>query len=256
VLIHPAELADARGLARGALIQRGPRALLDPRGCLRGGDHPACSACPRPAAAAGGSSQSPRPAEPAGRAQREPALVHRVRALLRGRDERAVGPSRGDAVRELQQVRLHGHQAVCVWTSTWHCSRHLHRTDASRRLICGSTALPAPRSRRRYSHRMRWRRVGVRQGRLCPASRRVRLLRPSGVHGRSRASSPPLRGRARSLRRSPTRRGSARGGSRHGGASRSTRACGWPAIGRSGRGAGLGWRRRTVFTLRHGDSVP
>src|SRR6266550_2081716 len=84
----------------------------------------------------------------------------------------------------------------------------------------------------------------VRQGCVRSASRRVRLLRPAGVHGRPGAAVPPET--VVTAARAVT-----------GGGPKASRA--W----RMARDRShlvvevdLGFRRKAVFTLRHGETVP
>ena len=103
-----------------------------------GGDHPACSACLEACGSCGRlvcnrHAQQSRPDAPKGSRRLCTACVR----YCEGGTNEPVGVDEVTRCASCSKSVCTAHQAVCVVDGHVHCSRHLHRTDASRRLVCG-----------------------------------------------------------------------------------------------------------------------
>jgi hypothetical protein len=102
------------------------------------GDHPACSACLEACGSCGRlvcnrHVQQSRPDAPKGSRRLCTACVR----YCEGGTNEPVGVDEVTQCASCSKSVCTAHQAVCVVDGHVHCSRHLHRTDASRRLVCG-----------------------------------------------------------------------------------------------------------------------
>jgi len=102
------------------------------------GDHPACSACLEACGSCGRlvcnrHAQQSRPDAPKGSRRLCTACVR----YCEGGTNEPVGVDEVTQCASCSKSVCTAHQAVCVVDGHVHCSRHLHRTDASRRLVCG-----------------------------------------------------------------------------------------------------------------------
>jgi len=102
------------------------------------GDHPACSACLEACGSCGRvvcnrHTQQSRPDAPKGSRRLCTACVR----YCEGGTNEPVGVDEVTQCASCSKSACTAHQAVCVVDGQVHCSRHLHRTDASRRLVCG-----------------------------------------------------------------------------------------------------------------------
>jgi hypothetical protein len=102
------------------------------------GDHPACSACLEACGSCGRlvcnrHAQQSRPDAPKGSRRLCSACVR----YCEGGTNEPVGVDEVTECASCSKSVCTAHQAVCVVDGQVHCSRHLHRTDASRRLVCG-----------------------------------------------------------------------------------------------------------------------
>jgi hypothetical protein len=102
------------------------------------GDHPACSACLEACGSCGRvvcnrHTQQSRPDAPKGSRRLCTACVR----YCEGGTNEPVGVDEVTQCASCSKSVCTAHQAVCVVDGHVHCSRHLHRTDASRRLVCG-----------------------------------------------------------------------------------------------------------------------
>jgi hypothetical protein len=102
------------------------------------GDHPACSACLEACGSCGRvvcnrHAQQSRPDAPKGSRRLCTACVR----YCEGGTNEPVGVDEVTQCASCSKSVCTAHQATCVVDGHVHCSRHLHRTDASRRLVCG-----------------------------------------------------------------------------------------------------------------------
>jgi hypothetical protein len=102
------------------------------------GDHPACSACLEACGSCGRlvcnrHAQQSVPAAPKGSRRLCTACVR----YCEGGTNEPVGVDEVTQCASCSKSVCTAHQAVCVVDGQVHCSRHLHRTDASRRVVCG-----------------------------------------------------------------------------------------------------------------------
>ena len=102
------------------------------------GDHPACSACLEACGSCGRvvcnrHAQQSRPDAPRGSRRLCTACVR----YCEGGSNEPVGVDEVTECASCSKSVCTAHQAVCVVDGHVHCSRHLHRTDGSRRLVCG-----------------------------------------------------------------------------------------------------------------------
>ena len=102
------------------------------------GDHPACSACLEACGSCGRvvcnrHAQQSVPDAPKGSRRLCTACVR----YCEGGTNEPVGVDEVTQCASCSKSVCTAHQAVCVVDGHVHCSRHLHRTDASRRLVCG-----------------------------------------------------------------------------------------------------------------------
>lgn len=102
------------------------------------GDHPACSACLEACGSCGRlvcnrHAQQSRADAPKGSRRLCTACVR----YCEGGTNEPVGVDEVTQCASCSKSVCTAHQAVCVVDGHVHCSRHLHRTDASRRLVCG-----------------------------------------------------------------------------------------------------------------------
>src|SRR5213594_4303357 len=102
------------------------------------GNHPACSACLEACGSCGRvvcnrHAQRSAPAAPKGSRRLCAACVR----YCEGGTNEPVGVDEVTQCASCSKSVCTAHQAVCVVDGQVHCSRHLHRTDASRRLVCG-----------------------------------------------------------------------------------------------------------------------
>jgi len=102
------------------------------------GDHPACSACLEACGSCGRvvcnrHAQQSMPHAPKGSRRLCTACVR----YCEGGTNEPVGVDEVTQCASCSKSVCTAHQAVCVVDGHVHCSRHLHRTDASRRLVCG-----------------------------------------------------------------------------------------------------------------------
>ncbi len=102
------------------------------------GDHPACSACLEACGSCGRvvcnrHAQQSVPHAPKGSRRLCTACVR----YCEGGTNEPVGVDEVTQCASCSKSVCTAHQAVCVVDGHVHCSRHLHRTDASRRLVCG-----------------------------------------------------------------------------------------------------------------------
>ena len=102
------------------------------------GDHPACSACLEACGSCGRlvcnrHAQQSRPDAPKGSRRLCTACVR----YCEGGTNEPVGVDEVTQCASCSKSVCTAHQAVCVVDGHVHCSRHLHRTDATRRLVCG-----------------------------------------------------------------------------------------------------------------------
>ena len=228
------------------------------------GDHPACSACLEACGSCGRvvcnrHTQQSRPDAPKGSRRLCAACVR----YCEGGTNEPVGVDEVTQCASCGKSVCAAHQAVCVVDGLVHCSRHLHRTDASRRLVCGDHRVSCAEEPAAIfasdevegcpvcgkdvcaQHRAACAYCG-RQ--VCTADLAQQSRRCATCAQLVAVIDPPeeVVTAARAL---------AGGGG--GGASKVSRA--W-RIARDRTHVvvelDLGWRRRTVFTLRHGDSVP
>jgi hypothetical protein len=103
-----------------------------------GGDHAACSACLESCGSCGRvvcnrHAQQSVPDAPKGSRRLCTACVR----YCEGGTNEPVGVDEVTECASCSKSVCTAHQAVCVVDGHVHCSRHLHRTDASRRLVCG-----------------------------------------------------------------------------------------------------------------------
>ncbi|PYP98113.1 MAG: hypothetical protein DMD38_01600 [Gemmatimonadetes bacterium] len=102
-------------------------------------DHPACSACLEACGSCGRlvcnrHAQQSRPDAPKGSRRLCTTCVR----YCEGGTNEPVGVDEVTQCASCSKSVCTAHQAVCVVDGHVHCSRHLHRTDASRRLVCGA----------------------------------------------------------------------------------------------------------------------
>jgi len=102
------------------------------------GDHPACSACLEACGSCGRvvcnrHAQQSRADAPKGSRRLCTACVR----YCEGGTNEPVGVDEVTQCASCSKSVCTVHQAACVVDGQVHCSRHLHRTDASRRLVCG-----------------------------------------------------------------------------------------------------------------------
>ena len=225
------------------------------------GDHPACSACLETCGSCGRvvcnrHAQQSRSDAPKGSRRLCTACVR----YCEGGTNEPVGVDEVTQCASCNKSVCTAHQAVCVVDGQVHCSRHLHRTDASRRLVCGDhrascgeepaaifasdevAGCPVCGNDACVQHRAACAYCG-RQ--VCTADVDQQSRRCATCAQLSTVAEPP--------QEVVTAARAVTGG---GGASKASRA--W-RIARDRTHVvvelDLGWRRRTVFTLRHGDSV-
>ena len=224
------------------------------------GDHPACSACLEACGSCGRlvcnrHAQQSRPDAPKGSRRLCTACVR----YCEGGTNEPVGVDEVTQCASCSKSVCTAHQAVCVVDGHVHCSRHLHRTDASRRLVCGEhraacaeepaavfasdevEACPVCGKGACAQHRAACAYCG-RQ--VCTADLAQPSRRCATCAQLVAVADPPEE--VVTAARAVTGR-----------APKASRA--W----RIARDRShfvveldLGWRRRTVFTLRHGDTVP
>jgi hypothetical protein len=224
------------------------------------GDHPACSACLEACGSCGRRvcnrhAEQSRPDAPKGSRRLCATCVR----YCEGGTNEPVGVDEVTQCASCSKSVCTAHQAVCVVDGQVHCSRHLRGTDASRRLVCERhraacaeepdavfasdevAACPVCGQDACARHRAACAHCG-RQ--VCTAD----LTQPS----RRCATCAQLAATAEPPAEVVTAARAAMGGT-----SKGSRA--W----RIARDRShfvveldLGWRRRTVFTLRHGDTVP
>jgi len=224
------------------------------------GDHPVCSACLESCGSCGRvvcnrHAQQSVPDAPKGSRRLCTACVR----YCEGGTNEPVGVDEVTDCASCSKSVCTAHQAVCVVDGHVHCSRHLHRTDASRRLVCGEhRASCAEESAAIFAsdevagcpvcgkdvcaqHRAACAYCG-RQ--VCTADLTQQSRRCATCAQLVAVADPPEE--VVTAARAVT-----------GGGPKASRA--W----RLARDRthlvvelDLGWRRRTVFTLRHGDSVP
>ncbi len=224
------------------------------------GDHSACSACLDACGSCGRvvcnrHAQQSRPDAPKGSRRLCTACVR----YCEGGTNEPVGVDEVTQCASCGKSVCTAHQAVCVVDGHVHCSRHLHRTDASRRLVCARhraacaeepgaifaadevAACPVCGKGACAQHRAACAHCG-RQ--VCTADLQQQSHRCATCAQLATIADPPEEVVAAALAAT-------------GGASRSRRA--W-RVARDRTHVvvelDLGWRRRTVFTLRHGDTVP
>ncbi len=224
------------------------------------GDHSACSACLEACGSCGRvvcnrHAQQSRTDAPKGSRRLCTACVR----FCEGGTNEPVGVDEVTQCASCGKSVCTAHQAVCVVDGQVHCSRHLHRTDASRRLVCGAhraacaeepeeifaadevAACPVCGTGACAQHRAACAHCG-RQ--VCAADLQQQSHRCATCAQLATIADPPEEVVAAALAAT-------------GGASRSRRA--W-RVARDRTHVvvelDLGWRRRTVFTLRHGDTVP
>ena len=224
------------------------------------GDHSACSACLEACGSCGRvvcnrHAEQSRPDAPKGSRRLCTACVR----YCEGGTNEPVGVDEVTQCASCGKSVCTAHQAVCVVDGQVHCSRHLHRTDASRRLVCAAhraacaeepgaifaadevAACPVCGKGACAQHRAACAHCG-RQ--VCTADLEQRSHRCATCAQLATIADPPEEVVAAALAAT-------------GGASRSRRA--W-RVARDRTHVvvelDLGWRRRTVFTLRHGDTVP
>jgi hypothetical protein len=226
------------------------------------GDHDACSACLEACGSCGRvvcnrHAQQSRPDAPKGSRRLCTACVR----YCEGGTNEPVGVDEVVQCASCSKSVCTVHQAVCVVDGQVHCSRHLHRTDASRRLICGEhradcaeepaaifasdevEACPVCGKRACAQHRAACAYCG-RQ--VCTADWARQSRRCSTCAQLAATAEPPAE--VVTAARAVTGRGGA------------------PKASRPWRIArdhshyvvelDLGMTRKTVFTLRHGDTVP
>src|SRR5881396_563777 len=226
------------------------------------GDHPACSACLEACGSCGRvvcnrHTQQSRPDAPKGSRRLCAACVR----YCEGGTKEPVGVDEVVQCASCSKSVCTAHQAVCVVDGHVHCSRHLHRTDASRRLVCGEhraacaeepaavfasdevVACPVCGKDACAQHRAA---CGYCGPQVCTADVEQQSRRCATCAQLAAMADPPAEVVT-----------AARGVTGRGGALKASRA--W----RIARDRShfvveldLGWRRRTVFTLRHGDTVP
>ncbi len=224
------------------------------------GDHPACSACLEACGSCGKvvcnrHTQQSRPDAPKGSRRLCAACVR----YCEGGTNEPVGVDEVTQCASCSKSVCTAHQAVCVVDGHVHCSRHLHRTDASRRLVCGDhrvscaeepaaifasdevAGCPVCGNDVCAQHRAACAYCG-RQ--VCTADLAQQSRRCTTCAQLVAVADPPEE--VVTAARAVTGR-----------APKASRA--W-RIARDRTHLvvelDLGWRRRTVFTLRHGDSVP
>jgi len=224
------------------------------------GDHSACSACLEACGSCGRvvcnrHAQQSRPDAPKGSRRLCTACVR----YCEGGTNEPVGVDEVTQCASCSKSVCTAHQAVCVVDGQVHCSRHLHRTDASRRLVCGEhrascaeepgaifasdevEGCPVCGKDICAQHRAACAYCG-RQ--VCTADVDQQSRRCATCAQLAAVADPPEE--VVTAARAVT-----------GGASKVSRA--W-RIARDRTHLvvelDLGWRRRTVFTLRHGESVP
>ena len=224
------------------------------------GDHPACTACLEACGSCGRlvcnrHAQQSRPDAPKGSRRLCTACVR----YCEGGTNEPVGVDEVAQCASCSKSVCTAHQAVCVVDGHVHCSRHLHRTDASRRLVCAAhradcaeepaaifasdevEACPVCGKGACPQHRAACAHCG-RQ--VCTADLEQQSHRCATCAQLATIADPPEEVVAAALAAT-------------GGASRSRRA--W-RVARDRTHLvvelDLGWHRRTVFTLRHGDRVP
>ena len=224
------------------------------------GDHSACSACLEACGSCGRvvcnrHAQQSRPDAPKGSRRLCTACVR----YCEGGTNEPVGVDEVTQCASCSKSVCTAHQAVCVVDGQVHCSRHLHRTDASRRLVCGEhrascaeepgaifasdevEGCPVCGKDVCAQHRAACAYCG-RQ--VCTADVDQQSRRCATCAQLAAVADPPEE--VVTAARAVT-----------GGASKVSRA--W-RIARDRTHLvvelDLGWRRRTVFTLRHGESVP
>jgi hypothetical protein len=229
--------------------------------CAEGeGDHEVCSACLEACGSCGRlvcnrHAEQSRPDAPKGSRR---LCVTCVRYCEGGTNE-PVGVDEVTQCASCSKSVCTAHQAVCVVDGHVHCSRHLRGTDASRRLVCERhraacaeepeavfasdevAACPVCGKDACAQHRA----ACVHCGRqVCAADLAQQSRRCSTCAQLAAIADPPAD--VVTAARTVT-----------GGASKGSRA--W-RIARDRTHfvveLDLGWRRRTVFTLRHGDTVP
>ena len=226
------------------------------------GDHSACSACLDACGSCGRvvcnrHAQQSRPDAPKGSRRLCTACLR----YCEGGTNEPVGVDEVTPCASCSKSVCTAHQAVCGVDGHVHCSRHLHRTDASRRLVCGEhraacaeepgavlasdevEACPVCGRDACAQHRAA---CGYCGRQVCTADLAQQSRRCATCAQLAAIADPPQEVVT-----------AARGLTGRSGAPTASRA--W----RIARDRShfvveldLGWRRRTVFTLRHGDTVP
>ena len=229
-----------------------------------GGDHPACSACLEACGSCGRlvcnrHAQQSRPDAPKGSRRLCTACVR----YCEGGTNEPVGVDEVTQCASCSKSVCTAHQAVCVVDGHVHCSRHLHRTDASRRLVCGEHRAACAEEPAAV--------FAADEVEACPVCGKDACAQhraACGYCGRQvctadlKQQSPPRRcatcAQLAAIADPPQEVvTAARGLTGRSGAPKASRA--W-RIARDRSHVvvelDLGWSRRTVFTLRHGNSVP
>ena len=227
-----------------------------------GGDHSVCSACLEACGSCGRlvcnrHAQQSRPDAPKGSRRLCTACVR----YCEGGTNEPVGVDEVTQCASCSKSVCTAHQAVCVVDGHVHCSRHLHRTDASRRLVCGehraacaeeaaaifasdeTEACPVCGKDACAQHRAA---CGYCGRQVCTADLAQQSRRCLTCSQLAATAEPPAE--VVTAARAVTGRG---------GAPKASRA--W-RIARDRTHfvveLDLGLTRKTVFTLRHGDTVP
>ena len=224
------------------------------------GDHSACSACLEACGSCGRvvcnrHAQQSRPDAPKGSRRLCTACVR----YCEGGTNEPVGVDEVTQCASCSKSVCTAHQAVCVVDGQVHCSRHLHRTDASRRLVCGEHRASCAEEPGAIFASDEVKGCPVCGKDICAQHRAAcaycgRQVCTADVDQQSRrcATCAQLAAVADPPEEVVTAARAATGG-----ASKVSRA--W-RIARDRTHLvvelDLGWRRRTVFTLRHGESVP
>ena len=224
------------------------------------GDHSACSACLEACGSCGRvvcnrHAQQSRPDAPKGSRRLCTACVR----YCEGGTNEPVGVDEVTQCASCSKSVCTAHQAVCVVDGQVHCSRHLHRTDASRRLVCGEHRASCAEEPGAIFASDEVKGCPVCGKDICAQHRAAcaycgRQVCTADVDQQSRrcATCAQLAAVADPPEEVVTAARAVTGG-----ASKVSRA--W-RIARDRTHLvvelDLGWRRRTVFTLRHGESVP
>ena len=227
-------------------------------------DHSACSACLEACGSCGRlvcnrHAQQSRPDAPKGSRRLCTACVR----YCEGGTNEPVGVDEVTQCASCSKSVCTAHQAVCVVDGQVHCSRHLHRTDASRRLVCGEHRAACGEEPAAI--------FAADEVEACPVCGKDACAQHRAACGNCgrqvcttdlAQQSPPRRcatcTQLAAIADPPQEVvTAARGLTGRSGAPKASRA--W-RIARDRSHVvvelDLGWRRRTVFTLRHGDTVP